>query len=51
VGKTLEEALIALERMEHAAHTYFIAKNFGKVIPIPEKEMIQLQEIGRRVRE
>jgi L-fuculose-phosphate aldolase len=50
VGKTLEEALIALERMEHAAHTYFITRTFGKVIPIPEDEMERLQEIGHRVR-
>ena len=50
VGKTLEEALIALERMEHAAHTYFIAKSLGKVVPIPEDEMERLQEIGRRIR-
>jgi L-fuculose-phosphate aldolase len=50
VGRTLEEALIALERVEHTAHTYFIAKSFGKVIPIPMDEMERLQEIGRHAR-
>jgi L-fuculose-phosphate aldolase len=50
VGHTLEEALIALERVEHTARSYFIAKSFGKVVPIPPDEMERLQEIGRRVR-
>jgi L-fuculose-phosphate aldolase len=50
VGKNLEEALIALERMEHTAHLYFIAQTFGKIIPIPDGEMKLLQAIGRRVR-
>jgi L-fuculose-phosphate aldolase len=50
VGRTLEEALIALERVEHTARTYFIARSFGKVVPLPEDEMQRLQEIGRRVR-
>ena len=50
VGRTLEEALIALERMEHTAYTYFIAKSFGKVIPIPANEMEHLHEIRKRFR-
>jgi ribulose-5-phosphate 4-epimerase/fuculose-1-phosphate aldolase len=50
VGRSLEEALIALERLEHTAHSYFIAKSFGKVIPIPPDEMERLQTIGRRLR-
>ena len=50
VGRTLEEALIALERVEHTAHSYFIAKSFGKVIPIPVDEMERLQKIGKRMR-
>jgi L-fuculose-phosphate aldolase len=50
VGTTLEEALIALERMEHTAHTYFIAKSYGKIVPIPADEMERLHAIGRRVR-
>jgi ribulose-5-phosphate 4-epimerase/fuculose-1-phosphate aldolase len=50
VGQTLEEALIALERLEHTAHSYFIAKSFGKVIPIPLDEMERLREIGQHAR-
>jgi L-fuculose-phosphate aldolase len=50
VGRTLEEALIALERVEHTARSYFIAKSFGKVVPLPAEEMERLQEIGRRNR-
>jgi L-fuculose-phosphate aldolase len=50
VGRTLEEALVALERVEYAARVYFIAKSFGKVVPLPADEMERLQEIGRRVR-
>jgi ribulose-5-phosphate 4-epimerase/fuculose-1-phosphate aldolase len=48
VGHTLEEALIALERVEHTAHSYFIAKTFGKVVPLPADEMERLFEVGRQ---
>jgi len=50
VGSILEEALIALERVEHIARTYFIAKSFGKIVPIPPDEMERLHAIGRRFR-
>jgi L-fuculose-phosphate aldolase len=50
VGRTLEEALIALERVEHAAHTYFIAKSFGQVISLTADEMERLHEIGSHFR-
>ena len=36
VGKTLEGALLALERMELAAQIYYLASNLGKVNPLPE---------------
>jgi L-fuculose-phosphate aldolase len=39
VGKTLEEALIALERMELAAQLYYLAHNLGEVIPLPDAEI------------
>jgi len=39
VGRTLEGALLALERMELAAQMYYLASNLGKVIPIPETEV------------
>ena len=51
VGRTLEDALIALERMEHTAHTYFLAKAAGEIHPLPDDEMVRLREIGRRLRE
>ena len=50
VGHTLEEALIALERLEHTAHSYFVAKTLGRIIPLPADEMERLQVVGRRVR-
>jgi len=50
VGATLEEALIALERMEHAAHSYFVARSFGKVVRLPADEVQRLQVIGRPLR-
>jgi L-fuculose-phosphate aldolase len=50
VGHTLEEALIALERIEHTARSYFTAKSFGKIVPLPADEMERLQAIGRQVR-
>ena len=50
VGKTLEEALIALERMELAAQFYYLAFNLGKVIPLPEAEARKLKAIGEKCR-
>jgi L-fuculose-phosphate aldolase len=44
VGKTLEQALIALERMEFAAQLYYLAHNLGKIIPLPEEEIESLRE-------
>jgi L-fuculose-phosphate aldolase len=50
VGKTLEEALITLERMEHAAYTYHLARELGDLNPIPKTELAHLREIGHRLR-
>ena len=50
VGKSLEEALIALERLEHAAYTYYLAHNLSKPVPLPEKELAHLKDIGERIR-
>ncbi len=50
VGKTLEEALIALERLEHAAYTYCLAHNLGNPIPLPNDELDHLRTIGKRIR-
>ena len=50
VGKTLEEALITLERMEHAAYTYHLARELGDLNPIPKTELARLREIGHRQR-
>jgi L-fuculose-phosphate aldolase len=44
VGRTLEEALIALESMEHAAHLYYLAHNLGRVIPLAEENLKHLRE-------
>jgi L-fuculose-phosphate aldolase len=48
VGETLEEALIALERMELAAQLYFLAHNLGKVIPLPEAEIKRLNDMRKQ---
>ncbi len=50
VGRTLTEALIALERVEHTARTFFIAKELGSIHPIPSEKIPELVEIGRRFR-
>lgn len=49
-GKTLEEALINLERLEHAAYTYHLARELGNLNPIPDRELTRLREIGNRIR-
>jgi L-fuculose-phosphate aldolase len=51
VGRTLEEALIALERMEHTAQTYFLAKTIGTIHPLPKEKLVQLREISKRIRQ
>jgi len=45
VGKTLEEALIALERIEHAARTYYLARTLGRVRPLPPEEIAKLRSL------
>ena len=50
VGRTLEEALIALERLEHTAYTYHLARELGDPIPLPDDELKRLREIGHRLR-
>ncbi len=45
VGKTLEQALIALERMEFVAQLYFLAYNLGKVTSLPEEEIKRLKSL------
>jgi L-fuculose-phosphate aldolase len=51
VGTSLEEALIAVERMEHAAYTLWIAQSFGKPIPLPVAELKNLRNIGKTIRD
>lgn len=48
VGKTLEEALLALERMELAAQLYTLTYNLGKIIPLPKREIKRLKEISEQ---
>jgi L-fuculose-phosphate aldolase len=50
VGKTLEEALVALERLEHAAYTYYLAHNLSNPVPLPDEELSHLRDIGNRIR-
>jgi L-fuculose-phosphate aldolase len=50
VGSTLEEALIALERMECAAYTLWISQAFGPPIPLSPERLEVLRLIGNRIR-
>jgi L-fuculose-phosphate aldolase len=43
VGRTIEETLISLERLEHAARVFFFARSMGKVTPLPEEEVTRLR--------
>jgi len=46
VGDTLEETLTTLERLEHAAYTYYLARTIGTPNPLPEEELIMLRKLG-----
>ena len=46
-GDTAAE-IDAMERLEHAAHTYFLARNLGEPIPLPPEELVRLRESGSR---
>lgn len=48
VGKTLIDALVDLERLEHAAQSYALARSLGTIIPLPQEELARLQEIRQR---
>jgi L-fuculose-phosphate aldolase len=50
VGHSLDEALIAIERMEHAAYTLWIAQSFGEPISLPVAELKNLRQIGEMIR-
>jgi L-fuculose-phosphate aldolase len=51
VGRSLEEALIAIERMEHAVYTLWISQTFGSPIPLPPAELENLRRIGGHLRD
>lgn len=50
VGITLEETLITLERLEHAAYTYHLARGLGNLHPLPDDELVNLRELGSKLR-
>jgi L-fuculose-phosphate aldolase len=50
VGRTLEEALIRLERLEHAAYIYHLAQALGEPQPLQAKNLEILQELGDKIR-
>ena len=49
VGETIEEALITMERLEHAAYTYYIAKMLGEPKALPKDELDKLHEVGEKI--
>jgi L-fuculose-phosphate aldolase len=50
-GKTLEETLIALERLESAAYTYHLAQSVGQAQPLRQLELEKLRAIGMAARD
>jgi L-fuculose-phosphate aldolase len=50
IGHDLEEALIAVERMEQAAFTHYLSLTLGVPIPLPQIELDNLRKIGNRLR-
>ena len=50
VGPTLSKTLIDLERLEHAAYTYYLAYNLGNPIRLPSAELTNLETIGQQMR-
>lgn len=49
VGKTLEETLIALERLEHTAYTYHLTCSLGTPIPLSGDELEKLRVLGKQL--
>jgi len=45
LGATLEAALVALERLEHAAQVYFLAQALGPIQPLPPEEIARLRAL------
>jgi len=45
VGKTLDEALMTLERVEFVARVYHLAYAYGGVRPLPPREVDRLSEL------
>ncbi len=48
VGKSLEEAYLKLEMLEHTAHILFMARLLGPVSPLPGQEVVRLLGAGGR---
>lgn len=46
VGKSLEDALLKLERIEHTAKIVAIARSMGNVTPLPQSEIERLVRMG-----
>ena len=46
VGRTLEETLIALERLEHAAYTFHLARALGEPQALSGRELAKLRAVG-----
>ena len=49
VGQSLEQTLIALERMEAAAYTYYLARALGEPLPLPPDELEALAALRQPV--
>jgi L-fuculose-phosphate aldolase len=49
VARTLEQALIALERMEAVAYTYYLARALGEPVPLQQAELAELVAMGKRL--
>jgi L-fuculose-phosphate aldolase len=50
VGRTLEEALITLERLEHTARIYYLSKAMGELRTLSKEEVDDLRDRGKKAR-
>ena len=48
-GESIEEAQRGTERLEHAAKILKYAKDFGEIVPLPEKEINELKELRKKI--
>ncbi len=51
VGRTLQDALITLERLEHVVRIFYLARAMGKVQPLSPEEAAYMWQTGAQLRD